>query len=103
MTAASIPGEFVALAWRLKQNSTVMFNPQILAASWVEKMVSLYSPVVEEWVAIPEKHPKLKILKELDRFIEGTMEKMRGSLQRIVAGVHSRNCSIRQPFMLGIF
>jgi len=78
MTAASIPGEFVALAWRLKQNSTVMFNPQILAASWVEKMVSLYSPVVEEWVAIPDKHPKLKILKELDRFIEGTMEKMQG-------------------------
>ncbi len=78
MTAASISGEFVALAWRLKQNSRLMFNPQILAASWVEKMVSLYPNVVEEWVAIPEEHPKLKIVKELDRFIEGTMEKMAG-------------------------
>jgi hypothetical protein len=53
-----------------------MFNPQILAASWVEKMVSLYPNVVEQWMAIPEEHPKLAIMRELDHFIEETVERM---------------------------
>jgi len=55
-----------------------MFNPQILGASWIEKMVSLYPSVVEEWLAMPEKHPRVAIMRELNRFIEGTMERMEG-------------------------
>jgi hypothetical protein len=53
-----------------------MFNPQILAASWVEKMVSLYPNVVEAWITVPEEHSKLAIMRQLERFIEDTMEKM---------------------------
>ena len=55
-----------------------MFNPQILAASWVEKMVALYPYLVAERMADTAKYPKLTIVKELDRFIDGTMEKMEG-------------------------
>ena len=55
-----------------------MFNPQILAASWVEKMVALYPYLVAEWVTDTAKYPKLTIVKELERFIDGTMEKMEG-------------------------
>jgi hypothetical protein len=55
-----------------------MFNPQILAASWVEKMVGLHPLSIAVWVSEPAKYPKLTIVKELDRFIEGTMLKMEG-------------------------
>jgi hypothetical protein len=55
-----------------------MFNPQILAASWVEKMVGRHPLSIAVWVSEPAKYPKLTIVKELDRFIEGTMLKMEG-------------------------
>src|SRR5271166_4367573 len=55
-----------------------MFNPQILAASRVEKMVGLYPFSIAVWVSDPARYPKLTIVKELDRFIEGTMLGMEG-------------------------
>jgi hypothetical protein len=53
-----------------------MFNPQILAASWVEKMVSLYPNEVAQWMTLPEEHPKLEVMRKLDHFVEETMERM---------------------------
>lgn len=68
----------VARPWPLKHNPRAMFNPQILAASWVEKMVSFYPHIVEAWLLKPDDHPHQKLLALLDRFIEGTMERMEG-------------------------
>jgi hypothetical protein len=62
----------------LKHNPREMFNPQILAASWVEKMVSFYPHVVEGWLIRPDDDPQQKLLTLLDRFIEGTMGRMAG-------------------------
>lgn len=56
-----------------------MFNPQALAASWIDRMAACYPHVVEGWRT--QAFPPRPGLLLLDRFIEGTMARLAGQDQ----------------------